>query len=236
MPLLVLFDIDGTILRYKTNRAKQIFADIILDIFDKEITPEEMPAFCGMTDLQILKSIGESVGLPYSEIQKNSHSIWSGMLKVFQQFINTDTVEILPGVEQLIKKMNSRDDVQLGLLTGNFRENAYLKLSVFNLEKFFPFGAFGSDHENRNLLVDIAINRANDFAECDYFSTNNSVIIGDSPRDIECAKFNNMPVVSVATGSLSSKELNDFSPDLIFEDFSEYNKIFDIIINNFLQK
>jgi phosphoglycolate phosphatase-like HAD superfamily hydrolase len=133
----------------------------------------------------------------------------------------------------------------MGLLTGNFKENAYLKLSTFKLEKFFPFGAFGSDNEDRNKLPEIAINRANDYMrvinhnytrydEINVFNTNNTIIIGDSPGDIECAKSNGIFSLAVSTGTFCYKELKKCNPDFIIENFSNYTFVVSYIVKRFI--
>ena len=98
-----------------------------------------------------------------------------------------------------------------------------MKLKAFNFDKYFPFGAFGCDHEDRNKLPPIAIDRANVYLGSDVFSTANALIIGDSPKDIECAKSNNLPVLAVATGNADMKMLDVYNPDVVLNDFSDYN-------------
>ncbi|MBI5326589.1 MAG: HAD hydrolase-like protein [Ignavibacteriae bacterium] len=228
---LVLFDIDGTILIYKKYFSRKVFISIIKEVFGKELQISMLPGFSGMTDLQILKNICSIINIPETELNNNIRVIWTKLLAEFKKLSNPDCIELLPGVIELINLLSDDNNIHLGLLTGNFKENAYLKLSVFDLEKYFPFGAFGCDSDSRNNLPEIAIKRANAFYHFDNFSTDNTIIIGDSPMDIECAKANNIPVVSVATGVFSVNQLTEYKPDFIFENFSDYKKVYESIIN-----
>lgn len=186
---------------------------------------EDLPDFAGKTDLQILREIASVYDINYDIILSDIDSIWERMLFQFKDYCNTDYLYTCPGAVELVKELNLNDSLTLGLLTGNFKENAYLKLSAHSLDEFFMFGAFGSDHEDRNQLPPIAINRANEFFGRELFNRGNTIIIGDSPRDIECAKTNGLKVVAVATGQSSYEELNDLIPDLLFEDFSDYQSV-----------
>jgi phosphoglycolate phosphatase-like HAD superfamily hydrolase len=145
--------------------------------------------------------------------------VWCTICNDFKQYCTPEYMKLLPNVSELIKILDSNPDVSLGLQTGNFVENAYIKLKAFNLDTYFPFGAFGSDHEDRNKLPLLAIERANNLIGYPAFSEINTLVIGDSHRDIECAKSNNLPVLAVATGNFSVGELSKFEPDAVLENF-----------------
>ncbi len=230
--ILVLFDIDGTILKLRNYRSRHIFKQLYRDVFGIEIDDGKMPDFAGNTDLRILREMAESHGISYSEIVKDIDSIWARILGEFRYWCNTDNLVLLPGAEMLIKSLDAVENVSLGLLTGNFRDNAYLKLDVFKLSGYFPFGAFGDDREDRNDLPGVALGRAEEY--CQYkFGIKDTIIIGDSPRDIECGKKNRIPVLSVATGGFSADLLAIESPELLFEDFADYHNVIGSIKNYF---
>src|SRR3989339_29817 len=228
---LVLFDIDGTILIYKKYFSKKVFISIIKKVFQKDILTSQLPGFAGMTDLQILKDIAVIIDIPENELNDLIPESWKILLTEFQKISNPDCIELLPGISELIGLLHNDEYTHLGLLTGNFKDNAYLKLSVFDLDKYFPFGAFGCESDNRNLLPELAILRANNYIDGKQFSAANSVIIGDSPKDIECAKSNIIPVIAVATGLYSEKQLADYSPDAVFTNFSDLEKVYNTIIS-----
>ena len=99
-----------------------------------------------------------------------------------------------------------RDDMALGLLTGNFEEGARIKLQHFDLWKYFRCGAFGDDASDRNDLVPVAMQRARDCGLVDA-SPSDVVVIGDTPNDVECARVVGATPVAVATGSYSVDQL-----------------------------
>jgi phosphoglycolate phosphatase-like HAD superfamily hydrolase len=226
---LILFDIDGTILHLQYGISRNIFSSVIENIFKITVPDTALPSFAGRTDLSILYDIADNVGIEHNAFTEKLPVIWNNIHKEFQEICNSDNMELLPYAKELIDSINANSYSKLALVTGNSKENAYLKLSSFDLDKHFPIGAFGSDHKNRNQLPKIAIDRANEYYKSDIFSSKNSIIIGDSPLDIVCAKSNNMPVIAVATGGVSVEELSHHDPDMIVENFSEINHIINSI-------
>lgn len=222
MKYLILFDIDGTILNFKSQRAKVLFSKLLTELFEREVPDEAIPTFEGMTDLQILRHITEAMDMSFDKITDNLPKIWNNMLEDFKNESTPENIELLPGTKTLIENLHNNDEVMLALVTGNFTENAYLKLSAHGLDKYFPIGGFGSDHENRNELPIIAIDRANKYIGNNNFNNTNSLIIGDTFRDIECARANNIKVLAVATGHSDFEKLNKLKPDHILEDMSDY--------------
>lgn len=229
MKYLVLFDIDGTILNFKHGIAKDLFAVMLKELFGRDVPDSAIPKFHGMTDLQIIRSIATNIGLTYDEISGLIPTIWKKMLSMFEEHSIPENVTLLPGITDLINNLNENQDVRLGLITGNFIENAYLKLSIAGLDSYFPTGAFGCDSENRNNLPPIAIERINKYYNTDTFYSGNTIIIGDTQRDIECAHTNGIKVLAVATGEFTSDELSLHTPDAILNNLSNTNKSLDII-------
>jgi len=231
MKYLVLFDIDGTILKFKHSIAKKIFAEELEKILNLKIPEKALPDFHGMTDLQIIKNICFNIGYSYNELSKNLSSLWENLYNIFLNYSNNDNIYILPGIRELIEILNKDNDFILGLLTGNFKKNAYLKIRTVGLEEYFQLGAFGCDTEDRNLLPPIAIERANKFINKEnLFNNSNTIIIGDTFRDIQCAKVNNIACISVCTGYQSYEELIKLNPEAIFNDLSNTFLIKDTII------
>lgn len=229
MKHLVLFDIDGTILNFRHGIAKELFAVMLNELFGKDVPESAIPQFHGMTDLQIISTIAENIGLSYDEVSVLIPTIWKKMLTMFEQHSIPENVTVLPGVIELISQLHQNNDIRLGLITGNFFENAYLKLSIAGLDKYFPTGAFGSDAADRNHLPSIAIERMNKHYQTNNFHSGNTVIIGDTYRDIECAHKNGIRVLAVATGGFTIDELQNHNPDAIINDFSNTNNSLNII-------
>lgn len=226
MKKLVLFDIDGTVLNVESNIAKSIFVDTFGELFNIDIS-HHIPSFHGKTDLQILSDIRK-----YYNINHNTdlNHIWDVIYNKFRTNLNSSNIEVLPGVRELINLLAKNDKYAIGLVTGNFKKNAYLKLSLAELDNYFHFGGFGDDSENRNMLPEIALERAKRKKIInESFDNENAIIIGDTFRDIQAARHNKMKVIAVATGKASVKELSYYSPDYLLENLSDYTKVYKYI-------
>lgn len=226
MKKIVLFDIDGTILNVESSLARSIFIDAFGELFGIDIS-KNIPSFHGKTDLQIIADIANLYSIDYNN---ETEQIWNNIFEKFEQRITKESITILPGAFELIEEINKAENFELGLVTGNFKKNAYYKLSLVGLDEYFPFGGFGDDSSDRNKLPLIAIERAKKSKIIDEtYSISNSVIIGDTFRDIQAAKSNSLKSVAVATGKAPSSELRRYTPDVLFEDLSDYKKVFDCL-------
>jgi phosphoglycolate phosphatase len=126
---------------------------------------------------------------------------------------------VMPGIRELLDALQARDDVFVGLLTGNFEAGARIKLEHFDLWKYFRCGAFGDDSADRNALVPFALERARrcglpDLAAADI------LVIGDTPHDVACALAVGAVPVGVATGGYTPDQLRESGADIVFEDLS----------------
>lgn len=230
MDYLILFDIDGTILKLKQYHSKSIFRKCLLNIYNIDVEESLMPNFSGMTDLQILNEICEIINFPIEKIQNKINLFWEALINEFEKDSIKSNIILLPEINNLIEWLNTLENVYLGIVTGNFKENAFLKLSAFNLHKYFEIGAFGCEFADRNELPPLAIKRANNNWG-NKFNIDNTIIIGDSPNDIICAQKNNIFSVIVSTGFHDVEELNKYKPNLIFDDFSDYKSKFETIFS-----
>lgn len=229
MPYLILFDIDGTLQNFKSGLAYELFSEILEVVFNRNVPIDAFPNFSGMTDLQILYDIANAVEYPIEDLNSKLPQIWELIFNQFEKVSNSENITLLPGINELINELVLDSTIKLALITGNFKGNAYLKLKAHNLEHFFPCGAFGDDHHNRNELPHIAIERAKQYYKTDVFNNLNTIIIGDTDKDIKCAKINNIPVLSVATGSNTIEELMLHQPDALLSDLSDTSNVISII-------
>jgi phosphoglycolate phosphatase len=126
----------------------------------------------------------------------------------------------LPGVRALLDALASRDDVFLALLTGNYSKGAEIKLSHFDLWRQFRCGAFGEDAADRPSLVPVAVARARAIG-CPPVAPRDVVIMGDTIRDVECARVNGTACVAVATGGDTGDTLRAAGADEVFETFED---------------
>ncbi|MES2764251.1 MAG: HAD family hydrolase [Bacteroidota bacterium] len=221
---LLLFDIDGTLIRWKRGRSTEITRRLTQEVFKRDLPDGSLTSFAGKTDLLIFKEIADVLKIDDAEFQQKMPELQRTLAELCAEYISPEHIDLLPGVPQLLKTLSENKNVELGLVTGNLRECAFLKLSSYGLDGFFKTGAFGCDNIERRKLPPIAIQRANDKNGTDVFKSANSVIIGDSPRDIDCAHANNIPVVCVATAESTVEDLQELQPDLVLKDFSDLER------------
>ena len=224
LPKLLLFDIDGTLIRWKRGRSTEITRRLVGDVLKKDLPEGSLTSFAGKTDLLIFKEIADILQLSDDELQNALPQLQSGLVDLCREYISPEHIDLLPGVPALLKTLVEDKNVELGLVTGNLKQSAFLKLSAYGLDEYFSHGAFGCDHIERRQLPLIAIHRANEVKGQEVFKNHNSVIIGDSPRDIDCAVANSIPVVCVATGESSIEELESHDPTLVLKDFSDIER------------
>lgn len=216
---LVLFDIDGTLLR-EGVAPKLAFARALRETYDTT-GPVSGFRFAGMTDPQCVVEIMRMAGLPEELILRRRD-------ECLQRYVEHLAVEmrehggarIFPGVRELLARLHERDDVLVGLLTGNIARGARLKLSRWNLEPYFRFGAFGDDNEDRSALARIALEKAQVLLGRPM-SGGETTVVGDTPRDVECARSIGARAVVVATGQVSREELEAADPDALLDSFED---------------
>ena len=132
---------------------------------------------------------------------------------------------VLPGIAALLGELESRSHNFLGLLTGNYCDAAEVKLSHFDLWRYFRCGAFGEDHGDRNALVPVALGRARTAGLPPEVDEARVVVIGDTPRDVACAHAHGARCVAVATGEYSAAALRSAGADVVFDDLSHTSAV-----------
>jgi len=225
---LLLFDIDGTIL--KTNIGRQTIDHTLTRLCGRPISSEEV-SFSGKTDPQIMQEILLHNGLSAPEAAALVPEVLEMYVEAARQTIAPHHVEVLPGVRDLIDHLAAQNTVQLALLTGNLEETAYLKLEAVGLAGYFPFGAFGSDHADRTELPPIAVQRAYTHTGRSY-TGKNVVIIGDSENDVRCGRGIGVFAVAVATGRISRTALAAQTPDLLLDDLCDHEFFVRKVVNH----
>lgn len=135
---------------------------------------------------------------------------------------------LMPGIPLLLEALTSHPDVLLGLLTGNVATGAQLKLEAFEIWHYFRLGAYGSDAMDRNALVPVAQARARALVGHD-FPPAQILVIGDTPRDIACARAHGARAVAVATGDYSVKELQQHGPDHCLTDLGDVSAVLRVL-------
>ncbi len=215
-PWLLLFDIDGTLV---DTGGQGISA---LRKTASEVFGGDGPALdlAGSTDLGILENLYVHFGIAPSDEQ--THAFFEAYHRHLEAGLEMDSTDgrVLDGVIELLEHLATTRHAQLGLLTGNTSLGAQIKLRHYGLAHHFPFGAYGSDKADRNLLGFIALERALAFTGRTYLP-DRTLIIGDTPKDIACAHAIGARCLAVATGRFSAEELDDAGADWVIGSFHE---------------
>jgi phosphoglycolate phosphatase-like HAD superfamily hydrolase len=175
--------------------------------------------WAGRTDSWITGEVLRRTGLP--DTPENSHDYLEAYLELLPiELRDGQQGQVLPGVRELLETFHHSKEVAQGLLTGNLKRGAELKLTHFKVWHYFEFGAYADDSSVRNDLGPHALRRARARHAVD-FSPDRTFIIGDTPHDIECGKVIGARTIAVATGKYSVAELAAHRPTAVFENFAD---------------
>ncbi|MGE5176372.1 MAG: HAD family hydrolase [Hyphomicrobiales bacterium] len=217
---LILFDIDGTLLR-EGIAPKIAFARALRETYGTTGPVGEFK-FAGMTDPECVTEIMRLAGVGDSVIFERRVECLRRYVDHLQaEMKNHDGARLFPGVRELLERLNKLDEVLVGLLTGNILRGAQLKLRRWNLEPYFRFGAYGDDHENRSVLAQIALEKAQALVG-HPFTGPDTTVVGDTPRDVVCARAIGARAVVVATGQVARAELAASGPDALLDSFENH--------------
>lgn len=227
MRRLLLFDIDGTLLR--GGPAKEAFRLALVEVFGTA-GPIEDWEFSGKTDPQIARELLRDTGLDDEAIDRGFPALWDRYLDELERRLPATPTRLLPGVAGLLQAVEGMGGGALGLVTGNIARGADLKLAAAGIPSRFAIGGFGSDHEVRNELPGIAIRRAN-ARWGRAFAPDEVVVIGDTPRDVLCGKAHGTRTVAVATGRFSVDQLAATGADVVVADLSETEHVLRLLMD-----
>ncbi|HZD11684.1 MAG TPA: HAD family hydrolase [Candidatus Binatia bacterium] len=212
---LILFDIDGTLLT-SNGAGIATLAFALQEIFGTTGSIDRVD-FAGKTDPSIITEILSTAGIDGSRIQAELHRIYEHMAHSALDIFPTRGVMPCSGVPQLLDELQQRPDVILGLVTGNNHLTGPLKLASAGIApELFRVAAFGSDAADRNRLPSIAMERARELTGYPFKGAQ-TVVVGDTPADIECARHCGATAVAVATGRFDYQTLAVHSPDFCFD-------------------
>jgi phosphoglycolate phosphatase-like HAD superfamily hydrolase len=178
----------------------------------------------GRTDDEIARAILLDAGVSAHRIDDRRDAVREVCCRLYAQLCTDDLSHtVLPGVRDLLEWLSLREDVALGLLTGNYEAVARLKLIRAGIGKYFPpgLGAFGSDAEDRAALPAIARRRAGAVGR--PHPRAGTIVIGDTPRDIACARADGLRCVAVATGPFGAEQLR--SADAVATDAHQISAV-----------
>jgi phosphoglycolate phosphatase-like HAD superfamily hydrolase len=204
---LLLFDIDGTLLlNASAEHAAAMHAamDEVHGVRPEAVRVEA----AGRTDGAIVRSILTLQEVAAEQIDERWPAVREAAVEAFAQLC-PDSLEdrLAPGMAELLEALSRRDDIRLSLVTGNLEPIARLKLKRAGIGHLFPAGqgGFGSDSEDRADLPALARARAG--APEKPWPAERTVVIGDTPRDIACARADGVHVIAVTTGPFDAGDL-----------------------------
>ncbi len=183
--------------------------------------------FAGKTDYQIAREVLQSAGIPEDRIAAGLGGLFERYLALLERGLRDPSMRPtpLPGVMELLEALARRPGCALGLLTGNVERGASLKLEAAGLGGRFAFGAYGSDSAHRSDLPRFALRRARSLGIAGRL-----VVVGDTPRDVECGAHAGARTVAVATGRYAAAELRSAGADVVLEDLANTARALDAIL------
>ncbi len=226
---LLLFDIDGTLIR-SNGAGREILAATLEELFGTAGPIDTYP-IGGKTDPRIITDLLTAAGIPKARIQDAMPEIFNLMAQKAKSIFPIKKMAPCPGAQELLDALSWETQIVLGLLTGNGELTAPLKLLYAGLDPtIFRIGAYGSDHSDRNQLPAIAMQRATEVMG-QPFNGANTIIIGDTPADILCARAGQATAVAVASGWHSASTLAKYHPDHLLDNLANTDTVLRILLS-----
>ena len=203
-----LFDIDGTLMRSRDRIHFNSFATSFKRVTGFELTFAGIQ-LAGKTDTAILREAGRQAGIPAEIMEQRTEAVLDAMRHaVAEQRGQMDLIR-MPGVEEVLKHLAAKG-AYLGVASGNLEAIGWIKIEQAGLREWFKFGGFSDNFSVRSELIAQAAAKAREMAGADA----TVCVVGDTPRDIEAAHSNSLPVIAVATGHFSFEDLRMHEPEV----------------------
>ncbi len=225
--MLLLFDIDGTLLLRAAAAHGAALREALHVVYGVLDAPKVETA--GRTDPEIAREMLLEAGVGAARIDAGMRELRAAAVEAYARLCPPDLSDrVAPGMERLVTDLSAHEGVRLALVTGNLEPIARMKLSRAGLGECFPRGqgGFGSDHEDRSELPAIARARAG--SETRPYPRERTVVIGDTPRDIACARADGVRCLAVATGGYPASALR--GADGVAEDARELRELLDGVV------
>ena len=219
MVKLLLFDIDGTLMEESPTHTAS-FNYVCQLVYGVQTDIDSFPRH-GMTDTGILYGLLKKENVEVDQIRNGMKKAFSAMVDYVSANLKPGDYKLLDNVIPILEKL-SKSEYSLGILTGNLRAIASIRLEKSGISSYFSTGGYGDDSRIRSELVDHAIQRfGQSIAREDIY------LIGDTPLDIRAARDASVNAIAVATGVYKSTDLKD--ADLVLESFNEEKKLFEFL-------
>lgn len=220
-PGLVLFDIDGTLLRNAGPHHKDALVAGIREVTGLATTLDGI-ATAGMLDRDLIRNMLRAAGVRERNIRSVMRNVIQACQSAYRECGTLNLRDrVCPGVFECLRELRARGAV-LGVVTGNLAAIGWLKLEFSGLREYFTVGAFAEDGTTRSRLALVAARRARREAN-ELRATAKVSLIGDHANDIQAAKANAFQAVAVATGVMPYEELRAYAPDILVRDLTELN-------------
>jgi len=211
---LVLFDIDGTLIRRAGAHHREALVEAVRRTVGIETTTEGVPV-SGMLDRDILTTMMLRAGMKPAAIRRAMPAVVEHAQSIYIRTVPPLERKVCPGVRRLLASLERRG-VVIGLVTGNLTRIGWRKMERAGLKPYFRFGAFAELAKDRAGLARLAIRRAR---QEKWISRTGSIsLIGDHPNDVRAAKANGIRSIAVATGLVPIEELRAHAPDVLLPD------------------
>jgi phosphoglycolate phosphatase len=212
---LALFDIDGTLI-LTGGAGMRAFYRALRQVFGIRVDGEVIHPD-GKTDPLIAKQVLKHFGRSECWNDDSRAQLFAAYLACLQEEMeharSHGAIRILPGAIELLDRLAAEPDFALGLVTGNLEQGAWIKLASAGLASYFRFGGYGSDSEDRTILIREAINRGTKLVA--PATVEAAIVIGDTPLDISHGHAAGASVVAVASARYGTADLEPHGPDLL---------------------
>jgi phosphoglycolate phosphatase len=226
---VVLFDVDGTLIS-TGGAGMRAFHRALLDAFGLDVGKGVLRPD-GKTDPLIVKELVAQFDLADQWGEKTTQALFSSYLDHLEEEMcrakEGGLIRILPGAENLLQRLTTLSDFCVGLATGNLETGARIKLEKAGLRKYFQFGGYGSDSEDRTLLIRTGIRRGVEFVAPAPVS--GAFVIGDTPFDISHGHAAGAFVIAVASARYDINDLGLYKPDLLVTDLKPAESIIEFM-------
>jgi phosphoglycolate phosphatase-like HAD superfamily hydrolase len=213
---ICLFDIDGTLIASGGAGKAALEAALRSEFRIPRIL--DKVELSGRTDRAICRDLFRIHGI--EETPENWERLLNAYLANLPTYLASHAGKVLPGIASLLEHLRARSNVAVGLLTGNVRAGARVKLGYFGLYDYFAFGGFGDDHFDRDDVAREALAQVR-LRLNGAVQTERIWVIGDTPLDVRCARSIGARAVAVATGWHSEEELAGHQPDVLVADLGD---------------
>ena len=223
---LVLWDVDGTLLS-AGPAARVAFDEAVAAVVGREPAGHGVQ-MSGKTDPQIALEILATRALE----ERDARVHLPGVLQALERRLEAAAGQMrrdgraMAGVEEVLERLSAIPGVLQTVLTGNLEPNGRLKLRLFGLDRWLDLdvGAYGSDHHERDRLVPIALDKV-ERARGVRLDPGDVWIVGDTPRDLDCARAGGARCLLVATGRIPKAELDRLGADAVLPDLTDADRV-----------